>query len=322
MNIETKIPNKHVIAGGCSFTNCGNSWPYRINQEKHGWVHNIASPGAGNSYISRSVIYEVDRMLNEGIQPNDITVLVMWSGIDRYEVLSTKKETPMHKLYIDGNDMNWLENFIGRPNEYKIPFEESCWLKSSTRGMEWENKPVVKLFDNYFKNFYTEEESFIRSLENMLRLQWYLEGKDIKFKFMTWQNIFNKYRCKIPKGYPLGGQELIGHDIWCMGWFDNELWSPNRIWPIEHTDQISKDSLLLKDIYPNSTHLWDMIDWDKWWFYEDEQVEYGGLSEWIVLGERHAWGNGVEDPGHPSEFSHEEFTKKVINVLLDRMKYV
>ena len=80
----------------------------------------------------------------------------------------------------------------------------------------------------------------------MLRLQWYLEGKDIKFKFMTWQNIFNKYRCKIPKGYPLGGQELIGHDIWCMGWFDNEPWSPNRIWPIEHTDQISKDSLLLK----------------------------------------------------------------------------
>ena len=51
----------------------------------------------------------------------------------------------MHQLYIEGNDMNWLENFVYRDGD-RIPFEESCWLKSSTRGMQWANKPVVKLF--------------------------------------------------------------------------------------------------------------------------------------------------------------------------------
>ena len=316
MSIETKIPNKHIITGGCSFTNCGKSWPYHINQSKHGWVHNIGTPGAGNQYISRSVIYQVDRMLNEGTNPSDISVLVMWSGVDRYEVLSTERETPMHKLYISGNDMNWLENFVGRENEYKIPFEESCWLKSSTRGMEWENKPVVKLFDNYFKNFYTEEESFIRTLESILRLQWYLNSKNIRYRLMSWQNIFNKYSFRVPKGYANENANLTGHDIWCMGWNYNQ-YHDNIKFPKEITQKISKDSKLLKDIYPNTTHLWDMVDFSKWWFYEDDQIEYGGLAEWIILGKRQPFGNGYEDPGHPSELSHEEFVDKVIEPILE-----
>ena len=309
--------DKHIITGGCSFTNCGKSWPYHIDQEKYGWVHNVATPGAGQAYITRSVIHQVENILNrnEGL-PEDITVLVMWSGIDRFEILSTEKETPMHKLYIEGSDMNWLENFIFIDNGgRRIPFKESCWLKSSTRGMQWENKPVVRLFDMYFKFFHTEEESFVKSLENILRLQWYLESKNIKYKFMCWQNIFNKYSFTVPKGYPSENGIAEGHNIWCMGWSHNE-WHDNIIWPKEIDCKISKDTPLLKDIYINSTHMWDMVDWDKWWFYEDDQVEYGGLAEWIILGERHAWGNGRDDPGHPSVYSHGEFTRKVIIPIL------
>ncbi len=312
--------DKHIITGGCSFTNCGNSWPYHIEQEKHGWVHNVATPGAGQAYITRSVIHQVENILNrnEGL-PEDITVLVMWSGIDRFEILSTEKETPMHKLYIEGNDMNWLENFIFR-NGDRIPFKESCWLKSSTRGMQWENKPVVKLFDTYFKHFHTEEESFVRSLENILRLQWYLESKNISYKFMCWQNIFNKYSFTVPKGFASEGEVNEGHNIWCMGWFDNHHWSPNRVFPKDITCKISRDTPLLKDLYENSTHLWDMLDLTDWWFYEDSQIEYGGLAEWVVLGKRFPFGNGREDPGHPSEESHGTFTEEVIYKLLKEMR--
>ena len=61
-----------------------------------------------------------------------------------------------------------------------------------------------------------------------------------------------------------------------------------------------------------------MIDWDKWWFYEDEQVEYGGLAEWVCLKSRDAWGNGKEDPGHPSPSSHEKFCKEIIIPILEK----
>ena len=57
--------------------------------------------------------------------------------------------------------------------------------------------------------------------------------------------------------------------------------------------------------------MWDMIDWDDWWFYQDEQVEMGGLAEWVVLGERHLWGC-ENDPAHPTEYSHSQFTEKVV----------
>ncbi len=306
---------KHIITAGCSFTNCGNSWPYYLDREKYE-VHNIATPGAGQAYISRSTIYHINKLLNEGIERDRIKVLVMWSGMDRHEVLSTDRETPMHQIYIDGNDMNWLENFVCTEKHYRIPYKESCWLKSSTRGMQWENKPVVKLFDNYFKNFYTEEESFLRGLENILRLQWFLEKENISHKFMTWQNSFNKYSFTVPSGFGEVGQTKIGHDIWCMGW-TYQKWHDNIIWPKEIDCKLSKDSPLLKDIYHNTTHLWDIMDWDKWWFYEDEQVEYGGLAEWIILGERFAWGNGKHDPGHPHPDSNKLFVEKVINPMIE-----
>ena len=93
MDLNFKRQDKHTITGGCSFTNCAKSWPYHIDQEKYGWVHNVATPGAGQAFISRSVIYEIEEMIGNGIRTEDMEVFVMWSGIDRYEILSTEKET-------------------------------------------------------------------------------------------------------------------------------------------------------------------------------------------------------------------------------------
>ena len=66
--------DKHIITGGCSFTNCGKSWPYHIDQEKYGWVHNVATPGAGQAYITRSVIHQVENILNR----NEYLVLLLY----------------------------------------------------------------------------------------------------------------------------------------------------------------------------------------------------------------------------------------------------
>ena len=288
----------HIITAGCSFTNCGKSWPYHI--EEHN-VYNVGTVGAGNGFISRAAIYESDRLLKEGIDNKDINVIVMWSGIDRFEVLSTN-DSPLHKDYISGDkDRWWLSNY-----NQNIKEEDSVWLKSSISDMQWENRAVRNLFGQYWKYFYNEEESFLKTLEHILRVQNYCKVNKIKYKFCSWQNIFNRYDFNTPSG-----QKLSGHEIWIMDWFDKEHWTPNRYWPKELNQKISKDTPLLKDIYPQTTHLWDMIDFDKFWFYEDDQVEYGGLAEWVVLGERHNIGM-EHDPAHPSEDSHKKFTKDIV----------
>ena len=294
---------KSIVVSGCSFTNCGMSWPYYI-KDHH--VYNVGAPGAGNGYISRAAIYESDRLLKEGIDNKDINVIVMWSGIDRFEVLSTS-DSPLHKDYISGNKNRWwLSNYIRNIRE-----EDSIWLKSSISYMRWENKAVRKLFSQYWKYFYNAEESFLKTLEYILRVQHYCEVRNIKYKFCSWQNIFNQYDFEVPSGYERNGQKLSGHETWIMDWFDTEHWTHNRFWPKELNQKISKDTPLLKDIYPQTTHLWDMIDFDKFWFYEDEQVEYGGLAEWVLLGAKHNMGM-ENDPAHPSEDSHKKFTKEVV----------
>ena len=293
----------HIITAGCSFTNCGMSWPYHIENQN---VYNVGTVGAGNGYISRAAIWQCEDILRRGVDTEDIFLIVMWSGVDRFEVLSSNK-SPLHKDYISGGKNRWwLSNYNRDIHE-----SESVWLKSSIPYMQWDNMAVRDLFDKYWKYLYSEQESFLKTLEYILRVQNYCEVKNIKYKFCSWQNIFNQYYFEVPSGYERNGQKLSGHETWIMDWFDTEHWTPNRFWPKELNQKISKDTPLLKDIYPQTTHLWDMIDFDKFWFYDDEQVEYGGLAEWVLLGAKHNMGM-ENDPAHPSEDSHKKFTKEIV----------
>ena len=70
---------------------------------------------------------------------------------------------------------------------------------------------------------------------------------------------------------------------------------------------ISKGTPLLKDLYKQTTHLWDMIDFDKFWFYEDEQVEYGGLENGFYYQRRTIGEWNMTQ--HPKESPHEKFAK-------------
>ena len=295
--------NMIVVTSGCSFTNCGKSWPYHINNHD---VCNVGTVGAGNSYITRAAIWQCEDLLSNGIPSDEIYLIVMWSGINRKEVLSTNTN-PLHSDYISNQkDRWWLSNF--NPN---IDEKDSVWLKSSIPDMKWTNQSVCDLFEQHWKHFYTEEESLLNTLENIIRIQNYCDSRGIKYKLSCWQNIFNKYSLLVPKGWDYENQEVFAQEIWILTWRDGEHWRDDRYWPKEMTDKISKDSPLLKDLYPQTQHLWDMIEWDNWWFYEDDQVEYGGLAEWVVMGEKHNMGM-EHDPAHPSEYSHEQFAKKEV----------
>ena len=156
--------DKIIVTSGCSFTLSDGTWPFHINQNKYGWVHNVGDTGAGNSYISRSVIYEVNQQLELGKNSKDIEVIIMWSGITRKEFLSTIRENPMHKLWVDGPHKNWMGNFIHDKHWNRHPNEDSTWIKSSIPYMDWDNKAVTKFLDLYWKHFYSEEESLINTL--------------------------------------------------------------------------------------------------------------------------------------------------------------
>jgi len=61
--------------------------------------------------------------------------------------------------------------------------------------------------------------------------------------------------------------------------------------------------------YPDISYLWDMIDWDKWWFHN----EYGGMTEWINDNIKGGFDGEGGYSGHPISSSHKVFTEKVVS---------
>jgi hypothetical protein len=176
---------KYFISTGCSFTDvpvpeiehlthvnideythCALSWPVHVNNHL-GSVPKYRGKGAsGNGIISRTTIYEVNEALKE-YKEDEILVGIMWSGAYRQELYYTKPDMNFHSVYsplINGKN----PASIGQGyNFYKVmPY--------------WEDE----LSKFYYKNIYDEIGSYMLTLENILRTQWYLKSKNIKY-FMT-----------------------------------------------------------------------------------------------------------------------------------------
>ena len=313
----------YVVTGGCSFTHLDEgSWPFKIESKYPIHVENLGSTGVGNGYIARSIIYYVSYLLNEGLSPSLIYVFPMWTSIDREEFLIDSKE---YKKEIENpltvSQYNWKPEVVGK----------SFWAKSNIRGRSSFSDKLDKMFGFYWENFWSEEQAFFKTMEYIYSLQSFLKVNKVNYTMLTWQNIFNDYNFSVPTGryegkrFPRFRLEpntvLTPHELWTLGWMDTERWRNDRIWPKQLDMKLSKDSVKLYEKYPMIAYFWDhgLIDWDKWWFYEDTQVERGGLSEWAILGEKHAYGVSEEDPEHPNHNTHEEFAKKVVSPILTRM---
>lgn len=156
---------KYFIASGCSFT-ANKCWPYFLNERlKFDHYKNYGLISSGNGRISRSIIYGVDKALKTH-QPEDILVGIMWSSFSRHDIF--KEQVDESKIwhhsdnvnptnFVDGADKNWILIHSGQEDTYST---------------------------NYYKYFYDDINDIILTLEHILRVQWYLCSKGIKY-FMT-----------------------------------------------------------------------------------------------------------------------------------------
>mgnify|MGYP001188234921 CR=1 FL=1 len=144
---------------------------------------------------------------------------------------------------------------------------------------------------SYFENEYTPEKHINDLLINVINLQSYFRSLSntecVKYKF------------------------ILGWDIFTMA--DNDQWS--------NTDRhINIDSKLIKDQFESSKKYWDEIDWDSFWFFENEKVKYGGITQWTQYNcEKHSWYRSWDDK-HPSYEAHKNFKEKVVELIIEDMK--
>ena len=287
------IRRKILITGGCSFSDSWNlpesKYLYRrtwVNyiKEKYNfkkYVH-MGNPASGNELIAERIVYALQTLLDKGYLSDDLYVGVMWSGIERKELFVSTQETDKYSE---------LDDSVRREGENTLMMSHYSNVFSNTKGMRpgivnvpngylksgglpykddwWKTKAQRDYFNLWYDNFYSVEKQFIDTLKSILLVQTFCERHNIKYFMSVWQNIFNARN-------PLDKHNMFYGDL------------P----PKSYGDECVESRLQPKfvDIFNKSSRfLWSAIDFNKFIFYENDKVIYGGLTEYANVNKLEFW---------------------------------
>ena len=236
MSTFMKHNYKHVVTSGCSFTAWTElSWTVHLMAALNIPVYNYGCPSAGNSWIAKTAIHATQKLLTAGVEPEDIIVLVMWSGIDRKDSFISPA-TPNYEALINTRQANPVE-FLSRPLNGATGWESTKtggYLLGSMACL-FEQEAINKFKRSLIRDYYCDEALAIESYENFLRLQWYCQSKRIRLVNLTYMDIMH---------YP--------------------HYTMNTIGEVNST----------YELFENIRHLHDMIDFDNWLFWNKTRGLY------------------------------------------------
>ena len=193
LQISYMKPFKHLITSGCSFSHwvvSEETWPSRLGSELKIPVTNYGCASAGNSWIAKSAIYGTQLLINTGTNPEDILVVVMWSGLDRKDAFISK-ETPRFDRLISNSSVN-PANFACRDekvNHWNTSVDSGYLLGSMSCGFD--NRNINAFKSALIRDYYCDEALAIESYENFLRLQWYCDSHRVSLINVTFMDILH-----------------------------------------------------------------------------------------------------------------------------------
>ena len=248
--------NKIFIAAGSGLVNSKNSWQYVCKEKLDYNLFDLTEEKISNALISRKIVYKVNELIKTH-KPEDIIVGVMWtipqiqeryiSDIKNDDYVG-KKETELTSV-VDGVK-NWkVLNFE------QISSSEDCEL--------------------FFKIIYNELQSYVSSVEHILRTQWFLNKLGIKYFMTSHLDIFHNK--------------------------ENYL----KIYDFSKLTEYKKSNYLLNILsYNEINYLYDMIDKKKF-------LPIYSMLDWV---QENYPIDGFEDVNKlkPNWFANEKFSTEVI----------
>ena len=269
------MSNKVLVTSGCSFTADKPTWAHYLAERLNIKHHNVAMSGAGNHIISSEVIKRVESLLSWNIKPEDIIVGIQWSGLFRFD------------LVIDKN----LNTTIERPVHLANGQEDRAWPAPQDTANAWVMTAgsTKKGFWPSYYQLISKEQAFLQTMEHILRVQWYLKSKNIKY-FM-----FN------------------GWDIFTDGTTAN-LYNDVTSKPNQFTDKVydSSNHQLISTNCKWFGDLFEMIDFDYFWTHNSATTKMGGMIQWLRETQHAGSVFRSSTDFHPSSKSHQVFANDVL----------
>lgn len=285
---------KHIVVSGCSFTN-----NFRINmRDERDWekdlmenwtwahwlqhnlkdthiLHNYGTITHDNKSIVRSIIYKVSDLLKDGIDPNDITIIVQWTSLTRNSFFITpeKYKTQNPEIIYKKTSASWghTSDYLINGKDKKSTYEHGYF--HLTGGYNETNNPINldPLVFEWFDSVMSYTERYFEWFEYINMLLNFLHINGItKIKFFNMNNNFSKKylnQGKVAPFYHTSDKKSVyeciieNKDI-CDTWEETELQFNNS--------------------YVKSYA--EKIDFKKYfWFFEEKFVHsYGGIIEWSI----------------------------------------
>ncbi len=287
---------KYVVTSGCSFTRqykrvglTGDEydfmddhisqwkWPHFIQEQYPNYeVINYGNPTNDNAVIANSILYGVDKLLQNGISPSDIKVVVQWSGWSRNSAfISKNKQKEMnYQIYPDPktakeNDYAHINDFINVPKKYAG--EHGYFILAGGYHASHVEVKSIDYFTEYVKHVFSADERMIEYIRNILLVQNYLKSKGIEYKCFTMHNNFSQEYVNddmFPRWRPENSDENEAHHV-----------IYNKFIPITWESDLKNQF----ENNPYVKYLYDMVDFDKFWFYKENNVtKFGGQVEWSI----------------------------------------
>ena len=215
--------NKRVLTNGCSFTAPSTAYRNWTEYLPSNWqVTNIASHAAGNQWICDSTIIKT-------MNADYDLVLIMWSGLTRIDMPVNKTTWDQFWQFKNQNDMGLYYGHCGIGDSPYFPMADIT-------------KPIIK--------FSGEKELVFQSIMNMLKLQSWLESKNIDYRFMSfmnyWKDSYFENGLEYPSVTNLGLDRLINEINFSKWIFSDD--SKNGIFELAKNQNLCGTD----NVHPNS----------------------------------------------------------------------
>lgn len=229
----------NTLVSGCSFSQWpqypggpNTCWPRYLSELTPGTTYRtVAEAAAGNQYICDSVV----RAILEEPDTYD-QVLVMWSGVTRLDYLT------------DVTDPAWDSLFDSYGFYRRLPNRKLGYIFSGGQLGTWFKNPVAhKMFYEMYKVSSNTSLATI-NLQEIVKLQGFLDSKNIKYKFMSYVNYWGSGDNISPNG------DFGIADIPEVDFLVNEINWDNWIFTNSNKDGIYELAKEMNDFMPDGFH--------------------------------------------------------------------
>ena len=306
---------RDIICSGCSFTNFEfinedkvlrgitpeidginplGSYPEAIHRNFGHKVYNAGMAGNNISTSVLSIISIADRLIKEG---RDVSVILQCTEFTRQSYYMPVSFQIMKNVAGDQNSV--------RNNTYLFDGTDSGFFQFGTiPSVEdgFSENPNLTQIAKSLCSVFTIESAYINSLIHILLLQNFCKVNNIPYKIF----------CKT-ESFSLPFSPLFKID-YSNAETEFESIFINKKFPFK-----KRLSFVNSDSYVKN--LFGMIDLDNFWFLDDENCKYGGITEWVYLNNVYRRGQNeytplvVEDiDGTPTEL------KPLYNISRDKNK--